>query len=105
MRAVLLRQTEREHLIRLGTEYGGWWIPSSVIQPGTVAYCAGAGEDISFDVALYERGCRVVTFDPTPRAIEYVRRTGPRDKRFHFVPVGWWDEDTDLPFFAPRDRS
>jgi len=92
-------------LIRLGTVYGGWWVPPDEIGFGKLAYCAGAGEDISFDLALHERGCRVVTFDPTPRAIEHVRTHAPSDERFQFCPVGWWDGDAELRFWAPRDPS
>ncbi|HWX08350.1 MAG TPA: FkbM family methyltransferase [Gaiellaceae bacterium] len=92
-------------LVRLGTDYGGWWVPRDAVYPGMLAYCAGAGEDISFELALHEAGCRVVTFDPTPRSIEYVKETGPHDERFRFVPIGWWDEDTELRFFSPRDAS
>ena len=24
---------------------------------------------------------------------------------FTFLPIGWWDEETELPFYAPRDPS
>jgi FkbM family methyltransferase len=98
-----LRPEEATSLVRLGTDYGGWWIPVSVLRPGVVAYCAGAGEDISFDIALHDRGLRVVTLDPTPRAVSYVSATAPKDDRFVFVPKGVWDEATSLRFYAPRD--
>jgi FkbM family methyltransferase len=100
---VWLRPKSSTHLTRLGSAYGGWWVPSPAVRPQGVAYCAGAGEDISFDLALHDAGMRVVTYDPTPRAIEYVRRVGPKSERFHFMPIGWWDAETDLRFFAPRD--
>ncbi|MHB8466661.1 MAG: FkbM family methyltransferase [Acidimicrobiales bacterium] len=99
----LLRPTTRPDLVRLGSAYGGWWIPRDIIGAETVAYCAGAGEDISFDLSLHEAGCRVVTFDPTPRSIAYVSSVAPNDASFQFLPVGWWSEDTELRFFAPRD--
>jgi FkbM family methyltransferase len=70
-----------------------------------VAYCAGAGEDITFDLALHQHGCHVTTFDPTPRAIRHAAAHAPNDDRFRFEPVGWWDEETDLRFYAPRDPT
>jgi FkbM family methyltransferase len=92
-------------MVRLGTEYGGWWVPADALQPGHVAYCAGAGEDISFDLALHEAGLVVRTFDPTPRAIAYVQANAPKDDRFTFDPVGWWRSADTLRFYAPANPS
>jgi FkbM family methyltransferase len=98
-----LRPSSPEPLIRLGTDYGGWWIPAAT-PPGTVAYCAGAGLDISFDKALLARGCYVTTFDPTPAAIAHIEAENIRDGHFRFVPVGWWSNDDELWFAAPAIR-
>ncbi|MEO3761519.1 FkbM family methyltransferase [Mycobacterium sp. B14F4] len=98
-----LRPRSPEELVHLGTGYGGWWIPASVLRPGAVAYCAGAGEDISFDIALHERGLRVVTIDPTPRAVAHVTAVAPESDRFTFVQVGLWDEAGEMRFYVPRD--
>ncbi len=102
---LLVRPIERGDLVRLGSEYGGWWVPRSVLRSDAVAYCAGAGEDISFDLALLQRGLRVTVFDPTPRAIAYVRSHDPGTAGFRFEPVGWWDSEDELKFYAPRDPS
>lgn len=93
------------HVVRLGSRYGGWWVPRSVLTPGAVAYCAGAGEDITFDLALLEHGLRVTTFDPTPRSVRYVNSLARKDEHFRFVPVGWWNEDTEIDLYAPHDPS
>jgi FkbM family methyltransferase len=95
----------REELVRLGSRYGGWWVPRSVLTPGSVAYCAGAGEDVTFDLALLGHGVRVTTFDPTPRSVTYVNSLQIEDERFRFVPVGWWNDDTEIDVFAPRDPA
>ena len=60
-------------LLRLGTTYGGWIIPADAgLTADSICYCAGAGEDISFDCALVERfHCQVRVIDPTPRAIQH----------------------------------
>jgi FkbM family methyltransferase len=89
-------------MVRLGSHYGGWWVPSQFIGRGRTAYCAGAGEDISFDLALLECGTRVRVFDPTPRAIQHVDAHDLDSAMFRFYPVGWWDEAAELKFFAPR---
>jgi len=98
-----LRPSKRADLVRLGTDYGGWWLPEFVLRPGAVAYCAGAGDDISFDLALHDRGMRVVTIDPTPRAVSHANAVAPKSDRFAFVPVGLWDTETELRFYYPRD--
>jgi FkbM family methyltransferase len=98
-----LRPDEVDGLVRLGTPYGGWWVPEAVLRPGAVAYCAGAGDDISFDIALHERGLRVITIDPTPMAIAHINAEAPRSDRFVSVPVGLWDAESELRFYAPRN--
>ena len=57
----------RDDLVRLGTDYGGWWVPRDLLGPESVCFCAGVGTDVSFDVALIETfGCTVLGIDPTP---------------------------------------
>jgi FkbM family methyltransferase len=94
-----------QDLVRLGSRYGGWWVPRSVLRPGAVAYCAGAGEDVTFDLALLEHGVRVTTFDPTPRSVAYVNSLRVEGGHFRFVPVGWWNDNTELDLYAPRDPA
>src|SRR5215475_11961357 len=62
-------------LAQLGTDYGGWIIPVEAgLTADTVCYCAGAGEDISFECALVEHyPCSVWIIDPTPRALEHFK--------------------------------
>ncbi len=92
-------------VVRLGSVYGGWWVRRSSVFAGSVAYCVGAGEDITFDIALHESGCVVRVFDPTPRAIAHVEATMPRSDRFTFRPVGLWSEDTEMRFYAPANSG
>lgn len=91
-------------LIRLGTQAGGWVIPVDVVDRKSICYCAGVGEDISFDLALIEHyGCQVYAFDPTPRAISYVHRVVGRNPQYMFHDIGVWSTDTVLRFYAPRN--
>lgn len=116
----------QEALVRIGTSYGGWFVPERVIVPGEVAVCAGAGEDITFDVDLNRRGMQVLTVDPTPRAARHVREVlegaargaavaidGAADRRydfqgfdtgrFTFLELGLADKDATLRFWAPSN--
>jgi len=92
-------------VVRLGSSYGGWWVPRWVTGRPGLAYCAGAGEDITFDLALLSQGWTVRTFDPTPRAVAHVEATAPASDRFTFDPVGWWASATTLDFFAPANPA
>ena len=96
---------ERPDLVRLGCDYGGWWVPETLVSAGGTAYCAGVGYDISFDLALIERyGCEVWAFDPTPAVIEWV--DGLRaPARWHFEPVGLWSRTEVIRFQGVRPIS
>lgn len=96
------QRRRRDDLVRLGSWYGGWTVPASLIGPDSVCYCAGVGEDVTFDLALIERfGCEVWAFDPTPRSRDYAAQI--REPRFHFKPWGIWHEDASLDFFPPAN--
>lgn len=91
--------------MRMGSDGAGWWVPSAAVRPGANAYCAGAGEDISFDLALCKAGMHVTTFDPTPRSISYVEPLAADEPLLRFVPIGWWDGKAKLRFYAPRNAA
>ena len=60
------------HLIRLGSDYGGWtFVDNSSLYGGTII-SAGLGEDASFDIEFASKyDARVIMIDPTPRAIDH----------------------------------
>lgn len=106
------RPTRSLRTVRLGTEYGGWVIPDRMLGRGSVCYCAGAGEDISFDVELVDRfNADVWILDPTPRAIRHFERlrsdslASERYDRLHYLPVGLWSDSALLRFYAPEDPA
>jgi FkbM family methyltransferase len=89
---------------KLGSEFGGWYVPTELIKPGWVAYCAGVGEDMTFDLQLLQLGCEVHAFDPTPRAIAHVESHGTLE-RYEFHPIGLWSEHDVLRFYAPENPA
>lgn len=119
-----------DHLIRLGTSYGGWIIPRKpALTESSICYLAGAGEDISFDCALVKLFCcNVLIVDPTPRAVQHFRElaqavregrrfpindsdvdfydiTAPGLARLRFLPFGLADKDAELKFYKPRNPA
>lgn len=76
------------HRIRIGTEYGGWWIVPERVSASSVVYGVGVGHDITWDLGMIEHfGCTVHGFDPTPRARAWIESQTLPDK-FAFHPLG-----------------
>ncbi len=96
-------------LTRLGSGYGGWHVPVAELNKDSIIYSAGIGVDVTFDEAVIAAtGCQVFGFDPTPFAIEFIatrEASAAFKQRFSFSPVGLWDSETVLTFFAPRTRG
>lgn len=115
-------------LERPGTGYGGWIIPQQFLHARSVVYLVGAGEDVSFDVAVADRyGCAVHIVDPTPRAQAHVEllinnlsqgRPTPLQNTpsghypdahpataqlLHFHPTGLWNKQEILRFYEPAN--
>lgn len=93
----ILRPARPMDMRRLGTYYGGWWVPRVDPTEG-VAICAGAGLDVSFDLELARHGFKVYTVDPSPASVTFVPEFAPE---LAFVPVGLWDSEEELRFVHP----
>lgn len=92
----------RPDLTYIGTAYGGWIVPIDLLNASSICYCVGCGEDVSFDLGLIQQfGCEVYAFDPTPRGIQHVTEEIPPNPKYHFTPLGLWDEEAILKFYAP----
>ncbi len=94
------------NLEKIGSDYGGFLVPGGMIDENWIIYSAGVGEDITFDLGLINQfGCNVFAFDPTPRAINYVRENEAVDDQFHFLPLALWNCATTLKFYAPANPN
>lgn len=90
-------------LEKIGSRYGAWVIPAGILNSTSICYCAGCGEDISFDLGLIEKySCQVYGFDPTPRSIRFVRETTGDNPNYHFSEFGLWDREERVKFYAPK---
>lgn len=103
-KTLLLKVKRRNDLKSIGTRYGGWVVPTNLLNADSIFYCVGCGEDISFDLGLIEKfGCEVFGFDPTPRAIEHVKKVAGQNPHYHFFELGLWDKEDTLKFFIPAN--
>ena len=94
----------RDDILRIGSDYGGWAIPSNIFDANSVCYCVGCGEDISFDLGMIKKfGCKIFGFDPTPRAISYVQELTSDIVNYHFSPLGLWDSNDTIKFYEPAN--
>ena len=85
---------------RLGDQSSGWVIQTR--PPPQVAYCAGVGQAITFELALAEITAQpVLVMDPSPTGVATMRALPPSD-RLHFEPVGLAAENGTIEFSVPR---
>ena len=68
-----------------------------------IAYCFGVGEDIELEKYLIKY-LDVYTFDPTPRAIHYIK-INHLAEQFNFNPIGVWNKNTKLKFYSPDNPN
>jgi FkbM family methyltransferase len=122
----LSRRVSPRTLTSLGAPgYGQWTLCADDRLKNSKVLLCGAGEDVSFDLALQRQfGCEVILVDPTPRAIEHfakihaAHKSGTRiginnsTSRFydlegvdfskiHFVPLAVWRERAKVNFWVP----
>ena len=112
-----------------GSQEGQWVVPKDFFSNSSTVILAGAGEDISFDISLYQRYQLVVKIvDPTPRAnknftnvlahLKGEENTLDDGQRamysvvpeisydgIEFVPIGLWDKKGTIKFFLPRNKK
>lgn len=95
-------------LIRLGSSYGGWWVPEFPIesQPsGRVLVSAGLGGDVSFDKEMLSRGFMCIGLDPLEEAVHYSKTELAEFTNFFPVNAGLSDFHGQEFFFAPEVKG
>ena len=86
----------------LGARGARWFVSPEGLGPSAVVYSFGVGRDISFERALIEQfGVTVHAFDPTPRALEWVRTQRLPD-RLVLHELGLADYDGTARFLPSR---
>jgi len=117
---------------RLGTNYGGWYVPINMnLNEKSIVYSGGVGEDMSFDLLLQcKYNCHILLIDPTNKAIkhfnevkQYYRNkqvfTGgiqndyysciqwlhPNFDKLNYVNIGLWNKKEELKFYKQNNEN
>lgn len=93
------------NLVRLGTDYGGWYIPENILEntKSRVLLSLGAGFDVSFDLKLCEAGFTVIVVDPLSDCIEHARSELSSFKSCFYENVAVSNFRGTETFFAPKN--
>lgn len=119
---------------KLGTEYGGWYVPSNMnLDSSSIVYSGGVGEDISFDIKLQSKyECNIYLIDPTSKAIKHfdemkkyysdadsqgitgniqkdylncIKYDKPNFDKMHYLNIGLWDKEEILKFYKQTNPN
>ena len=96
---------EGKSLIRLGTSYGGWWVPqftAETLPTGSIFVSAGLGGDVSFDDEMLSRGFIGIGLDPLKDAVDYSKSELANHSQFFPINCGLSDVQGLINFYAPR---
>lgn len=102
IKVLIARYLQRGMQLRsFGNPGATWKVPPQLLSKKSICYCAGVGEDISFEKELYtDVQPALFLFDPTPRAIDYIKEQ-KLPRKIQFSPWGLWSKNSKQKFFAP----
>jgi FkbM family methyltransferase len=98
-------KSSQDELLRLGSDYGGWWLPKAAVSNNhslKVAISAGLGFDISFDKALLQAGFEVIGLDPLEECIDHANSSLQGFDGFSSLRKGLWKTTGVQNFFPPK---
>ena len=119
---------------KLGTNYGGWFIPKECkLDENSIVYSAGVGEDISFDIKIQTKyKSNIILLDPTKRSVKHFEEckqyfTNNKKYRFtsniqpdyyqnlineepdfdkiQYIEIGLWDKNDKLKFYKQSNKD
>ncbi len=103
-----LHKTNEPELIRLGSYYGGWWVPVEALSQGfdsKVCISVGIGGDVTFDRELLEVRYRVIALDPLEQCVSFANETLADYSKFTAIPAGLWNQAGTQRFFSPKNSE
>ena len=95
-------------LTRLGTDYGGWFIPKNIlhaIDKKRVLVSGGLGHDVSFDKILLKNGFQIIGLDPLAECCDFARKELGDSKSVFVIEKGLWTNSGNIDFFPPKNKT
>ena len=101
-----LEKSRGHSFVRLGSSYGGWNVDSELLSAGgeKVLISAGLGHDVSFDLAMLEKGFKIIGLDPLKSSFKFAK--SKLDDYLDCVDLinsGLWLECKKIAFYAPKN--
>ena len=94
-------------LTRLGSQYGGWWIPieAEYNYKNRTLVSAGLGFDTSFDELMLRRGWSVLGIDPLTECCEIAKKRLESFPQLEILNCGLSVNDGFQTFFQPKNPN
>jgi FkbM family methyltransferase len=92
-------------LTRLGSAYGGWWIPQEYLQAISekrLLISAGLGHDVTFDIEMLRAGYKIIGLDPTDGAFTHASQTFLGHPEVTIIRNGLWTSTGTTKFYKPK---
>lgn len=91
-------------LIRLGSAYGGWWVPQDILlksfnNPYLVSI--GLGHDVTFDLECLNLGFDLVGLDPLESSINHANEVLDKFQNKTLMCKGIWKTSGSVKFYQP----
>lgn len=127
-----LKRKIPKHIIKMGTDYGGWQVPSFMkLDKNSIIYSGGVGQDISFDLLLQNKyKCNIILIDPTEKAIRHfneikkyyinkelfskgiqkdyyscIESLDPNFNKITYLSIGLWKIKDNLKFYKQTNED
>lgn len=95
-------------LERLGSVYGGWWVPKSCTEDQgirRVAFSVGIGHDVTFDKQLLKNGFSVIALDPLAECVAFAEKELSGFDGVYLDNLGLSTYSGNERFFSPRNSA
>ena len=95
-------------LVRLGTDYGGWWVPEYLLKIKNrtkTLVSVGLGFDVSFDKEMFASDFSIIGLDPLDDSIKYAHSVLGEDSQVRLINCGLWVASGVGTFFSPQNQA
>jgi FkbM family methyltransferase len=102
------RRKYQKPLIRLGSDYGGWWVPEYALTKDVKKrnlISVGLGHDVTFDCEMLRSGFNLIGLDPLISSIDYAEKELAAFSQKYLLCRGLWSSSGEVEFYAPKIAS